>query len=286
MTHIPILLNKIKFLEFNGFTINDDNLIKEFYDDNLELPNSDNITLLIKNISKYLSISIESLNKSIYNKFWNDHHFFIQTFEKEKKNYNNYGIDSWIDHFIDNFNKIDELYQSLNYPKIIGFELNQDIPIKSFEFKILGNKSNLFKQYICKKKYKLSIDGEKIKVLFDAFTELPNKDEILCENKSSLCFCKTDYMKYLISNDKCSYNTQYSESNLNFIHNKFCCVHSTYLDKNKDQLNNFINFNNDKWISYLKDKYNPSFKSLVDNKPEDYNLYSYNLINLVQDNLV
>ena len=99
--------DKLVFLTSNGFILDENVKNIHIYDSNLSLPKYNDIEKLQNNLSKY----IINYNHSIicnFMEYWNDHHFFIQTFPNEKNFYELYGFDSWINHFI-NARLVDDL---------------------------------------------------------------------------------------------------------------------------------------------------------------------------------
>lgn len=287
----PSIVNKIRFLNMNGFKITKDVLNIYTYDSNLSLPDSDSNYKLEYFIKKYTSKTFITKNVLEY---WIDHHKFINSFEKEKEMYDKIGIDSWIYHFIKEilpsidiyeYNKLNE---SFKYPLVIGFEMNQNLAYYPFELELLGKYLNVAKEFINKKKYKWANDSKEIKEFVELLNNninginiINNTDESSTLNTNDSCFCKSNFMIHKINNEENSYDCKYNESKLNRIHNKYCSVHSAYLAKNKSQLNNFISNKSDKWISFLNSKC-PTFTDLVNNSPEDYNLHLFDIVNLFE----
>ena len=280
--------NKIMFLTFNGFFVNEDVKNIYHYDSNLELPKYKDIKKLEDNLSKY----IMNYNTSITSNFieyWNDHYFFIQTFPNEKEFYESYGFDSWINHFINHiYYKVNTSFEnkldiSFKYPLIIGFELNQNIGITPLHIEIMKKNKDLIKKYIHTKKYKWFTNNNKIKEMIDCVENPSSFDDVsIIQDKLNKCLCDTDLIKYLSNCEKDSYTNFYSDDKLATIHNKYCNVHSSYLQNNKIECEKFIKYQSDKWINFLT-KQGISFQKLYKLNPEDMNLYSFDLINLVED---
>ena len=280
--------NKIMFLTFNGFFVNEDVKNIYHYDSNLELPKYKDIKKLEDNISKY----IMNYNTSITSNFieyWNDHYFFIQTFPNEKEFYESYGFDSWINHFINHiYYKVNTSFEnkldiSFKYPLIIGFELNQNIGITPLHIEIMKKNKDLIKKYIHTKKYKWFTNNNKIKEMIDCVENPSSFDDVsIIQDKLNKCLCDTDLIKYLSNCEKDSYTNFYSDDKLATIHNKYCNVHSSYLQNNKIECEKFIKYQSDKWINFLT-KQGISFQKLYKLNPEDIYLYSFDLIYLVED---
>jgi hypothetical protein len=287
------IINKISFLNVNGFKLNKDIKTPYKYDYSLitseSTINNHNI-LLEYNINKHSSKKCSSKN---FIEYWKDHYFFINTFEKEKKIYDKFGIDNWILHFIKevlptiDINKYNTLDKSFIYPQIIGYELNENLLCYPFEIELLGKNKYLANKLIITKKYKWADNSDKIKKIIESLNN--NNDNNNNDNddnhydnncNSGICFCKSPFMEYLITNEKNSYNPQYSDTNLRLIHDNYCHYHSEYLKTNEIQFNMFMKFKTDNWIEYLKSNI-PTFTCLVNNKSEYYNLHLFDYINLL-----
>jgi hypothetical protein len=287
MNKIPNTIHqKLMFLKFNEFILPENITDIYVYDDKLTLPTYDDIKKLEDNLSKYIMNYNSSTTYNLI-EYFNDHHFFIQTFPNEKKFYNLHGFDSWINHFINNiYYKADTSYKneldaSFKYPLIIGFELNQNIKITPLHIEIMRQKKDLIKKYIYKKKYKWFTNNEQIKEMIES---LENSSSLELENnfKITKCLCDTDLIKYLSNCEKDSYTNYYSDDKLDDIHRKYCNIHNSYLQKNQIEYDKFIKYNSDKWITFLTNQ-GISFQKLHKTNPEDMNLYLFDLINLVED---
>jgi len=288
MNNLPdLIINKINFLNNNGFIITENIKNEYIYDSNLKIPSYDDKKELEKNICHYYPYYKTNLTCN-YIEYFNDHHFFIQTFEKEKEFYNRYGYDSWIHHFINNiYNKTNPKYEnkldiSLKYPLVIGYELNTNIEFTPIHLEIMKKNKDIIKKYIFDKKLKWFNDNDKIKNLIDTLENPQYDEEDSNYTNNDECLCTTELMKYLINCEKNCYTNMYSDDKLYTIHDKYCRVHSSYLQKNKSECEKFIKYKSDKWITFLENQ-SISFKKLYKNDPEDLNLCDFALINLIQD---
>lgn len=278
--------DKFVFLTSNGFILDENVKNIHIYDSNLSLPKYNDIEKLQDNLSKY----IINYNRSIicnFMEYWNDHHFFIQTFPNEKNFYELYGFDSWINHFINNiYYKKDTSYEnkldvSYKYPLIIGFELSQNMEITPLHVETMMQQKDLIKKYIILKKYKWFTDNNKIKELINSLEKIDSLEDN-CENKLNICLCDTDLIKHLSNCEKDSYVNFYSDDKLVSIHNKYCNIHYSYLQKNNIEYEKFLKCKSDKWITFLT-KQGVTLQKLYKSYPEDMNLYCFDLINLVED---
>jgi hypothetical protein len=290
MSELPnTIITVIKFLVQNGYNIRDEiTILKKpyIYDPNIIKPTEHDICRLEHNINRYAFIKFD-FNTPYFMDYWNDHNNFINTFKKENILYESFGYDSWIHHFIKNI-KFDEKIKSLQvldksflYPLIIGFEVNQDLPICSVTIETLQKGKDFIKNYINKNNYKWGVDTNKIKSIVDSLNNNDHEsdDNTIKSDLKDMCFCKSGFIKQKIYNETHSYDNNYSDYKLDIIHAKYCSLHLLYLLKNIIEQDRFIKYGYDKWINFIE-LADPSFNSLVKNDPQYYYLDLFNLINI------
>jgi len=83
------------------------------------------------------------------------------------------------------------------------------------------------------------------------------------------CLCQCGFFKDYITYQK-DFDKKYnSQRDILHIHNNYCITHYNYLKKYKEEYDNFLTYNNDRWITKMREK---MFYDVLIKKPDELDL--------------